>query len=643
MCTLAAAVTALAAVASAQPAGQDFNMGGTQVWNAEYWQSVQIGDFYGPNYKIRELRPISLVGVRNGAFSGYFVVTNANGPITGLKVKAGDLAGPEGRTIPAAAVRIRYASLRSPDRSWTLPYRFDALLDAPPDEVPIVDPKHLQGLKTPNTEPVAMQPVWVTVSVPKDAAPGDYEGKISIDVDNPAITPLAIVLRLKVHDWQLADPRDYFVQNLGWMLPEREAEWYKIPAWSDKHFAMLARTFELMMQLGSRQVQVNLTTHYPSVENSETLVTWVRARDGSFTYDFTLFDKYMDLVARVIGKPFPIRLNMWTVKRTLMTPPLPRVRVRDAETGKVEELDQPDIGTPASLAFWKPVLDGVRERMEKRGWFGVTAPNWIEYCGGPTPAAVSMLRRIWPDGTKWCDIDHGRRQGFAGERKEDYTPVLTQSTVWNEGTLTAYDQWRSGPYPRGYRNLPVGVAICGHARGRHREWSPLWVPRTICEELMMRGNHGIDPVGADMWPVKDANGRYPIPDWAEFALGPGNAVKAYLAPGPDGPVATEWFEAFREGVQYCEAIFFMQKAIEAGKITGPLLDRVNKVLDDRARGYVAAYKSPGGDQHPVLNPKALAAGIQERDAELFAVAGEVAKAIGTSRTILPVPASQPGR
>ena len=51
-------------------------------------------------------RPATILGARNGMFSGKIVVGSAK-PIRGLKAAAGDLAG-EGGRIPADAVRIRY-------------------------------------------------------------------------------------------------------------------------------------------------------------------------------------------------------------------------------------------------------------------------------------------------------------------------------------------------------------------------------------------------------------------------------------------------------------------------------------------------------------------------------------------------------
>jgi len=295
----------------------------------------------------------------------------------------------------------------------------------------------------------------------------------------------------------------------------------------------------------------------------------------------------------------------------------------DPKTNKVEPMDQPaPIGDADSYKFWKPVLDEIRARLEKRGWADVCGPNWHQYCGGPTPKCVTMMKKIWPD-VRWTDMDHGRRYSFAGENPEDKTDTFVQSTVWNEGDLTM----------RGYKNgLKPGVAFCGHARDRHREWSDLWAIRGIAEEQIMKGNHGADPIGADLWPAQ-VKGRIISGNWANAALGPGNCTRAFLAPGPDGAIGTERFEALREGIQIAETILFIQDALNAGKLDAELAKRANEVLDERSAKMLEGYPmSKGQYPQPSYNDEAFrkffVPGAAEREDKLFAVAADVAKALG---------------
>lgn len=91
-----------------------------------------------------------------------------------------------------------------------------------------------------------------------------------------------------------------------------------------------------------------------------------------------------------------------------------------------------------------------------------------------------------------------------------------------------------------------------------------------------------------------------------------------------GPVASERLEAFRRGVQVCEAMLYLQRALDENKIGGELARRVNRVLMDRFYWYVPLRSEWGRGfdaQVYMSNSEALAA-------RLFAACAEVAVATG---------------
>jgi hypothetical protein len=102
---------------------------------------------------------------------------------------------------------------------------------------------------------------------------------------------------------------------------------------------------------------------------------------------------------------------------------------------------------------------------------------------------------------------------------------------------------------------------------------------------------------------------------------------AVLGAGDAGPVGSERFEAMREGIQLCEAMVFIQKAIEAKKLGGDLEARANKVLDDRARAMTACLKPTGYRGGVYVDVEDYGKGARERDDLLLATAAEVARAI----------------
>lgn len=618
-----------------------------QVWNCKTWQTVSAGDFHGVNPEMKALKPIALLAARNGVASGRVVVTRDGGPISGLKASVGDLELVRGGTgrIPSARVQVRYADRAVSGKSWMPGHRFDRLLEKAPAEVRAVGPIRSRGFRvkfTPkNKGPVATVPVWVTVRVPADAGPGDYEGALSITAEGLEPNTVNVPIRLKVHDWQMPDPKDFRVRTIGWPNPEALARHYGLPLWSEKHFELMGKSMALMAELGSRHLPIDVSKGYPARGNTDTMIKWVKQPDGSYSYDFSLFDRYCDLAAKKIGKPFPLRLNLWRGPRNggggeKDDYPNATLLVLDPATRKVSELAGPSkLGSPEMKAFWKPVMDQIRARLEKRGWFDVTGTNWTCYCGGMTKDMASMVRSIWPDG-KWTDVTHSRVRRYNTNEKGVFAPVFVQSTVWNEGSLKAYLKWKSGPYPRQYAGkLQTNTAWCTHARNQYREssWPLLWTLRTKHEEALLKGNDGLECVGADHFPYKDHRGRYKPGPWSAYAQGPKGGSLAMLGAGDEGPLGTERFEAMREGIQLCEAVAFIQKALEAKKITGDIAARANTFLDDRAKAMVGCWKTKivtkrnRKREYHYFDPAAYAKGFAARDNALYAMAAEVARHI----------------
>jgi hypothetical protein len=586
------------------------------------WQQVPISESYGDPC---ESPRISLVGARNGVFSGRLVVSST-GPIKGLQIKVGDLAQTGGGgKLPASAVQVRLAMPATVDRSWSDLTRFDALEEAIPAEVaPAGNPK------------VAMVPLWLTVRVPSDALAGTYEGQATVAAEG--LAPVAVPLRLVVHGWRVPDPKDFRMRNMGFLSPESVAKHYQIPLWSDKHFEYMGKSMALLAEVGSRTVLVNLAVNwYWHNSNDESMVRWVKQPDGSYKHDFTVFDKYLDLAAKNFGKPLPLRLNCWgdwkkndkDGKFFWYGPS--KVSLLDPASGKVEPLDMPALDSPDFVPFWKPVLDEARKKIEARGWFDVTCLGHNAYMTPPAPAVVSMAKKIWPDGA-WGITSHAVELGpVAAAEKGESMPCRYSEVVWREP-----DMGMAGPANVLKRSLAQGVWD-GAARCRHKDASPPLVLKNLPEEMVLRGLDGVGQLGADNFPIKGggSGGRGDISRGGYYALGndrgglgPMCSTMALLAPGAQGPVATERFEMFREGVQVGEALLFLERAVAEGRVQAELAGRFAKLKEERLQMLLAEQADLGGGGGTWSDIRVMMPQVAPRAARLFALCAEVAAAGG---------------
>jgi hypothetical protein len=579
---------------------------GVQVWNSVAYENVTAFDYGDP---AEPLRPILIRAARNSVFSGRLMV-GSDQPIKRLKVSATDLAlvGPslvEGRQgtpasggptksgdkIPASAVRVRYAAPATEDKSWVASYRFDGLLDAIPEEIPVS--KASPPKETFYDRPVdrqslaagAVAPLWFTVRVPKTAKPGVYEGSVSVTAEG--LKPTVVPLRVSVGDWTVPDPQDFFVQNFLYLSEDAMARHYEVPLWSDKHLKQLGQALALMAEANSRQVFANLAVDFHGDgANAESLVRWIKQPDGSYKHDFTVFDKYMDTVAKSIGKPNNLRLNCWGQPGGAngMSGGAETVSSLDPATGKVGMIPQPPCGTAESLAFWQPVLGEIFKKLKARGWLDVTTLGYNSQNVPPTPAMVDVASKLWPDGT-WSFTSHYGAGGliFNGTDKSIAMPVRHADCVWHRGF----------PAAQGYPVLtkPRAFTSTWGYRGFYEDNTPLTDWRRTAEDMIRSGHDGVGDFGINMFPLKKPSGGYCAPAggrgtwWAS----PGRGTLAILAPGPDGPVSTERFEMFREGVQLAEALLFVERAIQQKKLSAGLLKQAKDYLDVRGEAFVKSW------------------------------------------------------
>lgn len=604
---------------------------GIQVWTCLPAETVTVFDFGDPC----ETAPsISIPAARNGVFSGRLLVSSGQ-PIKGLKVTVSDMAGAEGGAkIPTAAFKVRYAEPVDRAKVFRMPgYRFNGLLEAIPAEVPVSKvtfPAYNGGTYWPSAPDRtsvtagAVASLWLTVRVPKDANPGRYEGTVTVSAEGLKST--FVPVKLQVSAWTVPDPKDFRVMNFGQSSPESLAKYYEVPMWSEKHLELLGKSMARMAEINSRRVDATLAVDFfGSGGNAEGMVRWIKQPDGSYKHDFSAFDKCLDTAAKAIGKPSLLRLNCWAEWQRHKDAKLDkwtwngayrsegsRVTVLDPATGKTEAMEQPGLDKPEQfMAFWKPVIDEALKKIKAREWLDVTALGQNSYCVPAAPQMVSAARKLWPEGV-WAYTAHN---GTLGAKWKGVEPGVEMLARYADGVWT-----HSAPKPRGCQEIlaPRPGFWCFTFRG-HRDLEELHICREIPEWEIAGGQDGYSDFGVDFFPIKkDNTDIYYIVGCGRGTGGPNDGTLAWLAPGPDGPIVTERFEALREGVEIAEAIVFLERALLEKKIGGDLAQRVNRCLDERGAAF-----SKREDLHWGWCNSRF-----DEDEQLLAIAGEVAAAIG---------------
>jgi hypothetical protein len=610
---------------------------GIQVWNSAPYETLGVFDFGDP---CENLRPVVIHGARNTAFSGRLVVSSDQ-PLKGLTVKVSELAEAGGAKFAASAVQVRYAVAVVPGEMLTteqagemvmaqfrhrhtsmvfsqgkshLPLdRFDGLLETIPAEIPVSRAPVRKSLTG-----GAVAPLWFTVRVPKNAKAGTYQGQITISA--AGLAAVSVPLRVSVSDWVVPEPRDFRLCNLPVQLDYPMAWHYEIPMWSDKHFEMLGKAHALMAEAGARNFNLTLVAEEdrrlaPAVIKTNdyaSVIRWIKQPDGKYKHDLTVFDKYLAMVAKSAGMPRPLLLKAWTCtghnysKKNIANSPPPNVSVFDPQTGKIETMKAPDPGTDEAVTFWRPVFDDILNRIKERGWLDATALSWTAFYGGPDDSTIRLSEKLWPEAV-WFICSHEIHREWRSLNNPAWVKVRYGNTAYFYGE----------PSARGYRALlePRPMFLADVFRQNWRDYSPLTLQRRTPEDIAMSGLDGVGDFGSDLFGYRHPSGRFYRSECNDGPSTPAQSHMSMLYPGPDGPVATERYEMFREGVVMTEALLFIERALQAKKLSPKLQQRAEQALDARSNAFIM-------DWFTIRDMPAA------EDGKLLDLAGEVARELG---------------
>ncbi len=601
---------------------------GVRVWNQDVHRVFSAAEYGDP---CERLRPVRLVGARGGSYSGQ-VVVGSTSKLAGLKAAAGGLvrAGGGGE-IPAAAVRVRYPRLSRCGMSAARPglsrggqkelRAFSALEAAPPAGAePLAfetDPGARARLDLPaEAVPGAVQPVWVTVAVPRGIPAGKYAGTLRVSAGGRPLC--AVPLELEVVDWTLPPARDFGTFMGVYQSPESLAVQYGVPLWSEKHWKLVEESLRLAGQLGNGLVVVPLLNR-TQFGNDRSMVAWVARKDGSYAYDWQIHDRYLALAAKH-GRPRVISYQVWSPAAVWQAAPeaAPRfVTVIDGATGRRGALKLPRCGTRAAKRLWTPLLREVEARLKKLGLEDALVLG-IHSDAAVPDAVAATFRGVFPR-AGWHRVSHPAGPTSWSTRVGGAR--VSCAYAYREYLLTP----RTVPPPGGKRRpVPAGKRLLAMSQ---RTWLDLQQPlrvRTMPERALLVGASGVGRLGIDYWPVagSTASTRSLFARWPDSDVGQTCPRIPFLAaPGRDGPVATVRLEALREGLQEAEARIFIEKALAAGKLDGALARKCRALLDRR----VTLCRIKHEDRSPTRFT--FGRGWRERSAGLYRLAAEVAAAL----------------
>ncbi|MCD8183972.1 MAG: DUF4091 domain-containing protein [Bacteroides sp.] len=238
-------------------------------------------------------------------------------------------------------------------------------------------------------EPNTVRPVWITFDVPRDAAPGLYKG--TVEVKSSQSEPQTLSYSIRVIDRTLPEAGQQKFHLDLWQNPFAVARVAGVPLWSKEHFEAMRPLMERLAKAGQRGITASIT-HKPwngqTYDYFRNMITEVRRVDGTWTYDFTLFDRWVEFMMSCGVGPY---IYCYSVIPWDLT-----FRYYDqADNAMVDR--KFNVNDPGFDDYWMSKLTAFASHLKAKGWFGNAIIAMDERPVESMNAALRVIRKADPD------------------------------------------------------------------------------------------------------------------------------------------------------------------------------------------------------------------------------------------------------
>ncbi len=259
------------------------------------------------------------------------------------------------------------------------------------------------------------RPLWVSVQLPRRKKPGDYRGTLTVRAAGGKVATLPLCLTVQ-DGAKLPPPEQWGVHLDIWQHPHAVARWHGVEPWGDEHMALMRPLMARLADAGQKVISCSLIDEAWNGQTYDawpSMVQWTRGADGHMRYDYTHFDRYVEMMMALGIKE---QISCYT-----MLPWSLKVRYRDVVTGDDAFLTL-EPGKPSFEEIWAPFLKDFREHLRQKGWLGMTCLAIDERPDEQVRAALAVIRKHTPEFRVASAVNSPSK---LSEYIYDMSPILT--------------------------------------------------------------------------------------------------------------------------------------------------------------------------------------------------------------------------
>ncbi len=391
------------------------------------------------------------------------------------------------------------------------------------------------------------QPVWVSVKVPtENIIKGMYRGTVTVKEDGKVIAELPLTVNVK--NRILPAPSEWAFHLDLWQNPYAVSRYYNVEPFSQEHFDLMRPIMKRYADAGGKVITASIM-HKPwngqTYDPFESMVTWMKKADGTWWFDYTVFDKWVEFMMDCGVKK---EINCYS-----MVPWRLSFQYFDQASNTFKYFN----GKPGDAEyeeFWMRMLKSFAAHLKEKGWFEITHIAMDERPLNDMLATIDVVYKA----------DKGFKLSLAGtyhkellEHLDDYCITLAEKFTPEEiakrraeGKVTTYYTCCTEPRPNTFTFSPLAEA----------EWLGWWAAKINVDGYLRWA--------LNSW-VKD-----PLLDSRFTAWAAGDTYILY----PGGRTCTR-FERLIEGIQAYEKIRILRNETDKRGRKKNYGKQIDKILE----------------------------------------------------------------
>ena len=251
-----------------------------------------------------------------------------------------------------------------------------------------IQPDLLDTCPEMDIEAQTTRPVWVTIAIPDEAAPGLYTAPVVVRGKGVS---KRLWLELRVLERRLPPPSEWVYHLDLWQHPAAVARAERVALWSDEHMEQAKPVMKRLIDAGQKVITTTLNKdpwNQQTYDPYEDMIRWMRQTDGSWHYDFSAFDRWVKTMLELGARRY---INCYS-----LLPWNNMLHYYDAASGKMVDV-KADPLTPQFRAMWEPFLKAFVAHLREKGWIGFTNIAMDERGPEQMDIATALLKEVAPE------------------------------------------------------------------------------------------------------------------------------------------------------------------------------------------------------------------------------------------------------